>query len=285
MTVVVMIASEFWILLVAAFFISSISGAFGIGGGTLTVPFLIFIGSLPGWPGKEAGLAHTAVAISLLTALFLSLSASTSNIISRRIHFIPGLIVSSFSLPGSYLGVAISSSLGFNELALIFAFIVMITGFVGFFRKGKREEGQEAEDSRPRPTIGQILMYSISGFFVGVLSALTGLGGGVVLVPLFLWTLPGSKASEAVATSSFCIVFSAFYGSVLYAFQENMSPIPEPSLGHYYLPFAIPFAIGALLGGFSGAILKNKVQGLHLKRGFAIVQILAGLAVIARTLT
>ena len=195
------------------------------------------------------------------------------------------MIVSLFSLPGSYLGVTISSSLSFNELALIFAFIVMITGFIGFFRKGKENDEAQTQDERPRPTPARVLMYSVSGFFVGVLSALTGLGGGVVLVPLFLWTLSGSKASEAVATSSFCIVFSAFYGSVLYAFQENMTPLPEPSLGHYYLPFAIPFAIGALIGGFSGAMLKNKVRGLHLKRGFAIVQILAGVAVIARTIT
>jgi len=105
-----------------------------------------------------------------------------------------------------------------------------------------------------------------------------------VLVPLFLWLLPGKKASESIATSSFCIVFSAFYGTILYAFQENLAPLPDPSLGHYFLPYAIPFAVGALIGGFAGAALKNKVKGFHLKRGFAVIQILAGLAVAVRAL-
>ncbi|MBI41314.1 MAG: hypothetical protein CMF59_17095 [Leptospiraceae bacterium] len=283
-----MIASEIWLLLFVAIAISLISGAFGIGGGTLTVPFLIFIGSLH-WPtGDTSWLAHTAVAISLLTALFLSISASASNILSRRIHFLPGIIVSLFSLPGSYLGVEVSGALSFRSLSLIFAAIVTVTGIVGFFRKARAEKKEENipryNRRRPAPTRSQVFFYGIAGFSVGILSALTGLGGGVVLVPLFLWTLPGAEPAEAVATSSFCIIFSAFYGSVLYAFQENYLPLPEPSIGHYYLPYAIPFGIGALIGGFSGAALKNRVKGLHLKRGFAAIQILAGLAVAVRAI-
>ncbi|MBU42579.1 MAG: hypothetical protein CMN76_05120 [Spirochaetaceae bacterium] len=282
-----MLASEFWILLIVATLISLISGAFGIGGGTLTVPFLIFMGSL-NWPESEkAGLAHTAVAISLLTALILSVSASASNILSKRIHFIPGIIVSVFSLPGSYLGVEVSGYLSFRALSLIFASIVAITGLIGFFRKsstGNSESIPEYNPLRYPTSKRQILFFAIAGFFVGILSALTGLGGGVVLVPLFLWLLPGKKASESIATSSFCIVFSAFYGTILYAFQENLAPLPDPSLGHYFLPYAIPFAVGALIGGFAGAALKNKVKGFHLKRGFAVIQILAGLAVAVRAL-
>lgn len=275
-------------MLVVAIGISLISGAFGIGGGTLTVPFLIFMGSLH-WPATDgSGLAHTAVAISLLTALFLSVSASASNILSKRIHFIPGLIVSLFSLPGSYLGVEVSGLLSFRALSLIFAAIVTITGIIGFFRKsssaGKEDDISRYNPERPFPEKMQILFYCLAGFFVGMLSALTGLGGGVVLVPLFLWTLPGRKPAEAVATSSFCIIFSAFYGSVLYAFQDNFVPVPEPSLGHYYQPYAIPFGVGALIGGFSGAALKNRVKGLHLKRGFSVVQVLAGLAVAIRAI-
>lgn len=282
-----MFASEFWILLVVAILISLLSGAFGIGGGTLTVPFLIFFGSLPGWPGKEDGLAHTAVAISLITALFLSLSASATNFFSKRIHFIPGLVVSLFSFPGSYLGVNVSSKLGFRELSLVFAAIVILTGLAGFFSNEKEpaseKDGEGYTPDRSPPGYRGLILYALAGFFVGVLSALTGLGGGVVLVPLFLWTLPGRQAAEAVATSSFCIIFSAFYGSVLYAFQENLVALPQPSLGHYYLPFAIPFALGALLGGFAGAWLKNRIKGFHLKKGFSVIQILAGMAVILRT--
>ena len=284
-----MIASEIWLMLIVATAISLISGAFGIGGGTLTVPFLIFVGSMH-WPNDDAsGLAHTAVAISLLTALFLSIWAPASNILSRRIHFLPGIIVSLFSLPGSYLGVEISGVLSFRSLALIFAAIVTITGIVGFFRKsssGKKTKDipQYNNGRRPAPGRSQIFFYGLAGFFVGILSALTGLGGGVVLVPLFLWTLPGAEPAEAVATSSFCIIFSAFYGSVLYAVQQNYIPLPQPSVGHYYLPYAIPFGIGALIGGFAGAALKNKVKGLHLKRGFAAIQILAGLAVAIRAI-
>ncbi|MCB1303253.1 MAG: sulfite exporter TauE/SafE family protein [Leptospiraceae bacterium] len=297
-----MITTEFCILLAAAALIAMLSGAFGIGGGTLTVPFLIFMGSLSGWKGE--GLAHTAIAISLLTALLLSVSASASNVLSRRIHFIPGLIVSAFSLPGSYLGVTLSQMLDFQQLALIFAVIVILTGLAGFFRKSSQDspengpnpdQSDSVADLPPQPmensTSGRrvpdrryLILFAVSGLFVGILSAITGLGGGVVLVPLFLWFLPNANPSEAVATSSFCIVFSAFYGSVLYALQPNTVSIPEPFLGHYYLPFAIPFAIGALAGGFGGALLKNSIKGLHLKRGFAIVQVLAGLSVLIRAL-
>lgn len=102
------------------------------------------------------------------------------------------------------------------------------------------------------------------GFMAGVISGLFTAGGGLILVPAFMYMLK-MEPKKARATSIFCIlpmvITTAFFYSKNNLINWNTS---------------ILCAIGGIIGGFTGAKLLNKIPDKYLKLAFAIFLIYAG---------
>ena len=110
-------------------------------------------------------------------------------------------------------------------------------------------------------TLRLVLIGLVSGFF----SALLGVGGGLVMVPLLLlWV--GFRQREASATSLAAIGIIAAVGVTLYAVRGHVEVGPGLLLG-------IPAAAGAVVG----AVLQQRLHPHVLSFAFAVL--LAGVGV------
>ncbi len=104
----------------------------------------------------------------------------------------------------------------------------------------------------------------IIGFMAGTISGLFTAGGGLILVPAFIYMLK-MEPKKARATSIFCILPMVITTAILY----SKSNLINWQTGIYC-------AIGGIIGGFTGAKLLNKVPDKYLKFLFAMFLIYAG---------
>lgn len=275
---------EIMLLFMVAVLIAIFSASLGIGGGIFSVPVLIYVGSLHGI--GQAYLAQMAVATSLLMAFVLSGSASYVNLRTRMVKIGLGLLFALGSVPGAFLGSVVGRFLNFQALTLIFGFFVLLMGLLGLYKifYGKRknaavntgdaannkERNQSMTPGRPPSRI----WLPVTGIFTGMLSSLTGVGGGIIMVPLFAQFLKGHTIHRSIATSNFSMVLVTLAGSIAYLDTRRL--LPEPSVGFYYLPLALPVLAGAIIGGGLGARLGKKVPEQHLKLFLAGLQIIIG---------
>jgi uncharacterized protein len=103
------------------------------------------------------------------------------------------------------------------------------------------------------------------GLAAGFFSALFGVGGGIIVVPLLILFLRYSER-EAMATSLAAIGLIALAGAVTYAFHDEVRPAHAVLLG-------VPAAFGAV----AGATLQQRLSNRSL--AFAFAALLAGVGI------
>ncbi len=111
------------------------------------------------------------------------------------------------------------------------------------------------------------LLYLLVGLAVGVLSGIVGIGGGILIIPVLVY---GFKMSQHKAQGTSLGALLAPIG--LLAFIEYYKA------GNVDLRASIMIAIGFLLGGYFGGRWAQLIPESALRRGFAIVLIMAGIA-------
>ncbi len=114
--------------------------------------------------------------------------------------------------------------------------------------------------------MGKLTMFLGVGLLVGILSALLGIGGGVLLVPalVFIWAC---EMHTAVGTSLVVIFLCSLAGAIRHY-----------SLGNVDVTLAAAISVGAVVGSFFiGAPLAEAIPAETLKKLFGIILILFGL--------
>ncbi len=101
------------------------------------------------------------------------------------------------------------------------------------------------------------------GFFAGIVSGLFASGGGMILVPAFMYLLKMNDV-EARATSVICILPMVVTSGIFYYRNNNID-----------WKVGILCAIGGIIGGIVGAKLLNKLPTKYLKIAFTIFLIYA----------
>ncbi len=270
---------EIIVIFFSVFFIATISASLGIGGGLFTVPLLLFLGRYNSI--SETSVAHIAIANSLLVAFVLSISASYINVKNKQIDFSLSLNFLLGSIPGSIFGVYISKYLSTKELTILFGSFVLLIGIYSLLKTFKTEKKLENKSYVLKYFFYKYYKYFLLpiGLITGILSSLTGVGGGIIMVPLFALILKEKPFQISIATSTFSMFIITFVSSVLYTLQHKVD-VPKPSIGYYYLPFTIPLLLGSIPGGILGAKIKSKVQEKNLKRALSVLQIFIGIKVL-----
>ena len=114
----------------------------------------------------------------------------------------------------------------------------------------------------------------IISIFVGYLSSLLGIGGGIIHVPILVNVLD-FPVHAATATSHFILAIMAFSGTVTH--------IVTGTFGHD-VDITLSLCIGVLLGAPLGAYLSNRIKGNWIVRGLALALGLVGLRMLVATL-
>jgi len=235
----------FWLIL-AGFGGGILAGILGIGGGIIYVLVLPYALSHAGIPQDQ--LAQFTIANSIFGILFASLVTSLLNIHHRDFHLKESLYV---GLPGAAVSIVTLRwivvkpwfTVTYFYVFLIFFLLIML---LSLFLKQNRDH----EKHRPESTI----KLGLSGATGGALSALTGLGGGAVVVPLLTTQLDmGIKKARSI--SLVMILITSLSLTILNLLIHPGQPALPYQTGYIYFPAAIPLTAGVLIGSPLGSRL------------------------------
>ena len=242
-------------------------GLMGLGGGIVIVPALVYMFLEQGFPGEN--LMHIAVATSLTTIVFTSISSAWSHHLKGAVMWPevkllgPGIIV------GAILGAIIADYLPSDHLRRAFGiFEILVALQIGFGLKPK-----------PGRSLPEKPGMIVSGTAIGSLSTILGIGGGTLTVPFLMWC--NTDIRKAVGTSSACGLPIALTGALSMIIISTDNPsLPEHSLGYLYWPAALLIALASVMFAPLGAKLAHSIKVSVLKKIFAVVLLLIGLRMI-----
>ncbi len=253
-----------------------LSGVFGVGGGFLMTPLLIFVGIPP--------------AVAVATEANQIVASSVSGVLAHwkrgNVDFKMGFALLFGGVIGSSLGVGLFAFLrGLGQLDLVIKLsYVVFLGIIGFLmltesinaiRRSKRQAPPKRRTHnwmhglpfkmrfrRSRLYISALLPVSI-GMLVGLLAAIMGVGGGFVMVPAMIYLL-GMPTAVVVGTSLFQIIFVTANVTVLQAVNTQTVDVV----------LALLLLAGGVVGAQFGARVGTKLQGEQL-RGLLALMVLA----------
>lgn len=259
-----------------------ISGLFGIGGGFLMTPILVFLGIPP--------------AVAVASEANHVAASSTSSVISytrrKAVDFRMGGVLAAGGAVGSLLGVEVFRwlrLLGQADLVVSLSYLVFL-GVIGalmlseslssILRRRRGEAPKARRDRRPPWLYGlpfkarfprsrlyiSVIPPILLGVFVGILSAIMGVGGGFVLVPAMVYILR-MPAGVVVGTSLFQIIITTSLTSVLQAGRNQTVDIVLATL----------LLIGGVLGAQVGARASYRFRAEELRALLAVIVLAVGL--------
>ena len=253
-----------------------LSGLFGVGGGFLMTPLLIFIGIPP--------------AVAVGTEANQIVASSVSGVLAHwrrgNVDFKMGAILTVGGFVGSSLGVLLFSFLrqiGQIDLVILMSYVFFL-GIIGMLmlieslRAMRRRRASSASGRqklhkhtwihglplkmrfhRSKLYISAILPLSI-GFVVGVLAAIMGVGGGFIMVPAMIYLL-GMPTVVVVGTSLFQIIFVTANVTFLQAYANQTVDVV----------LALLLLTGAVIGAQLGAKAGSRLHGEQLRGLLALM--------------
>lgn len=249
------------ILLLAGGAVSGfLAGFFGVGGGIILVPVLLFYFQAVGVSSLVA--THLAFGTSLLIIIFASFSSAQQYARNGHVVWKAVTIIGLASVVGSLAGSQLAGSLDGRTLRQIFGVLVIISAV-----RLVMEARKQKQEAMPQLNIPLMLL---AGIFVGVVSALAGVGGGVLSIPI-MHSLLKFPFKKALGTSSATIVITAAAAAVGYAMSGWGNPLlPSGSLGYVSYVYAIPLIIGSIPMAMVGAKVAHRTHAHKLSKIFAV---------------
>lgn len=236
-----------------------LSGLFGIGGGVVIVPFLVWQLGAQGFDPKL--LMVVAVATSLATIVVTSVSAVHAHHRRRAVDWPVVGRLSPGILLGSVLGSIVAHHLPVLWFKLVFALFLLFVA-TRMLAVGKGDGGGHWRRT------GWLL--GPAGVVIGSVSAILGIGGGTLSVPLLVKCRYVMR--EAVAISSACGFPIAVAGTASYMVLGWRHPgLPPESLGYVYLPAFAGIILTSVAFAPLGAKLAHTLPTAKLRRFFSLV--------------
>lgn len=204
------------------------SGFFGIGGGMVLVPFLLYAG----FDMKEA------VAISIMQMVFSSIFGSFLNLRKQKHLIIDGLLVGLGGFVGGLFSGIIVSALSSQTLQYMFIAILMAS-ILKIFRTSVDHNDEVKKPNK--------LFLLLIGMGIGAFAMSIGVGGTIMLTPLLVGFMR-YNLKIATTLSLFFVVFSSIAGFISLSLSSQML---------YQEGFIV--GISSLIGVYIGIKVKNRV--------------------------
>jgi uncharacterized membrane protein YfcA len=254
------------VLLATGIVVGFACGLLGVGGGFIMVPVQIWVLTAAGIEPTIA--TRVAFGTSLAVVLPTALSGCHGHSCRGVVLWRPGIYMGLSGLFGAILGGTIASHAPADLLKTIFG-LVVLAGALRMLLAGKIKPPSE-------PRSG-LLQYIIWGFGVGIISGLSGIGGGVILVPVMIMIM-GFGILQAVGTSSVAIALNSVGGIISYAVNGWGVPgLPPYSIGYINLLQFGLLAGASVLTAQLGVRYAHRIPGELLRRIFIILMIIVGL--------
>ncbi len=215
------------------------SGFFGIGGGTLLVPSLIYLGYD----------IKIAIGISVMQMIFSSMFGSYINYKAGVLQLNSGIFLGFGALFGAALSGFIVSALPQIALLILFA-VILAMSIYKFF--------SAPIEPKSTPNKSKVLLF-IVGVVIGAIAISTGTGGAIFLTPVLVGFM-NWDIKKAVGTTLFFIIFGSISGFI---------SLSANGLVDYDAGVAV--GIGSLIGVYFGVKLSHYVSKTVQKRALLIL--------------
>jgi uncharacterized membrane protein YfcA len=216
--------------------VGALSGFFGIGGGTILVPALLFIGFD----------MKMAVGISVMQMVFSSIYGSYLNLKKGTLDIKMVLMIGLGGFAGALTSNLIVSTLSSTTLEWIFLGFVLFAMARMFMHTPNHGE-TEVKTAHP------VILFAI-GMVLGAFSISIGVGGSILLVPILAGFLH-VPLKNAISAGLFFVVFSSVSGLISLSIG-----------GHIDYFHGILIGVASMVGVFGGIWLKHVVPVVHHKR-------------------
>ncbi len=255
-----------------------LSGLFGVGGGFLLTPLLIFVGVPP------------AVAVSTQAPQIVasSLSGVLAHWKRRSVDVKMGLVLLVGGLAGSFVGVQLFSllrRLGQVEFAVSLLYVVFLGVVGGLMAVESVATLRRVKTGAQKPTRRRRWIHALPfkmrfhasklyisaipplliGFVIGVLGAIMGVGGGFIMLPALIYLL-GMPTNVVIGTSLFQILFVMAFTTLLHAVENQTVDAL----------LALLLLLGGVVGAQIGASLGARLRGEQLR--FLLAALVLGVA-------
>jgi uncharacterized membrane protein YfcA len=216
-----------------------LSGFFGIGGGTILVPLLLFLGFE----------TKTAIGIAVVQMVFSSIFGSYLN---NKKGTLDVPMVATIGI-GGFIGALLSGSIAasFDDKTLETIFLSFATfALIRLFYKTKEHKDESQ--------VNRYILFFI-GLLLGAASITIGVGGSIILVPLLVGFLH-VPLKIAISAGLFFVVFSSVSGLISHTLHGHVD---------FYIGFIVGFA--SLIGVYFGIHFKDKIESIFQKKLLVII--------------
>ena len=260
-----------------------LSGLFGVGGGFLMTPFLIFLGIPPAY----------AVANEANNILATSVSGSTTHYLKDTLDYKMGIMIVAGGAAGTILGILtftffkdigkidIVISLSYMYILAIIGTAMLVEGLSEIDRARKKIIIKKKLHSHYwihglplRMRFKKSKLYEsaftpiIIGLIVGFIAAIMGIGGAFILVPAMIYII-GMPTKLIPGTSLFVTIFVSAIVTVLHAFNYGSIDLILVSM----------LILGSIIGVQCGQKLGEFIDSTQLKTLLAILLLVVGIAI------
>ena len=260
-----------------------LSGLFGVGGGFLMTPFLIFLGVPPAY----------AVANEANNILATSVSGSTTHWLKNTLDYKMGMMIVVGGVFGTILGILtftyfkdigkinIVIPLAYMYILAIIGTAMLVEGVAEIdrvkkkiFLKKKLHSHYWIHGLPLRMKFKKSKLYEsaftpiIIGLFVGFIAAIMGIGGAFILVPAMIYII-GMPTKLIPGTSLFVTVFISAIVTILHAFNYGSIDLILVSM----------LILGSIVGVQCGQKIGEFIDSTELKTLLAILLLLVGIAI------
>ena len=271
------------LIFILSLVVGILSGMFGVGGGFLMTPFLIFLGIPPAY----------AVPNEANNILGTSISGSTTHYLKGTLDYKMGLMIVVGGIIGTILGIITFSyfkdigkiniviSLSYMYILAIIGTMMLVQGVSEIDRarkkiilKKKLHYHYWIHGLPLRMRFNKSKLYESAftpitiGLLVGFIAAIMGVGGAFILVPAMIYII-GMPTRLIPGTSLFVTIFISAIVTVLHAFNY----------GSIDLMLVIVLILGSILGVQIGQKLSEKVDSSQFITILAILLLLVGIAI------
>ena len=271
------------LIFILSLVVGVLSGLFGVGGGFLMTPFLIFLGIPPAY----------AVPNEANNILGTSISGSTTHYLKGTLDYKMGLMIVIGGAIGTILGIITFSyfkdigkiniviSLAYMYTLAIIGTIMLVQGVSEIDRARRKVIIKKKLHShywihglpfrmrfKKSKLYESIFTPIIIGLLVGYLAAIMGIGGAFILVPAMIYII-GMPTRLIPGTSLFVTIFVSAIVTVLHAFHY----------GSIDLMLVMVLILGSILGVQIGQKVGEKVDSSQFKTILAILLLLVGIAI------
>ena len=259
-----------------------LSGMFGVGGGFLTTPLLIFYG-IP--PMVAAASASTQVTGASVSGVFAHMKRG-------GVDFQMGAVLVVGGIFGTLAGAgifALLEKIGQIDTVINILYVVMLGSIGGLMARESWQSVSAMRSGKPvaaakrrhHPLVANLplrwrfyrsglyispLAPLILGFITGIMTMLLGVGGGFIMVPAMLYIL-GMGAQVVVGTSLFQILFVTMSSTMMHSLTTKAVDIV----------LAVLLLIGSVTGAQIGAQLAQRLKPEYLRLSLSIIVLLVAL--------